>query len=158
MTSKRGLAIFLFLPLLYVTNAFVNAPPGFVAKRPQTIYRVNDFDLSMIDSSMLVGSFDSMLEQDHLSTAVSALLPPDIEAEVLTDMSHVVMDFSVFFSPSKPLLRLFSIVGRMLVIYADYLPDHAILPEELVVQLFLLGVSMRDIVKSIVLHMQQSKM
>jgi hypothetical protein len=145
MTSKR-LTICLFLPLLCITNAFVNAP-GFVAKRPQTSYRGQD--LSMVDSSMLVGAFDSMLEQDHLS-----LLPPDIEAEALTDMSHVVLDFSVFFSPSKQQLRLFSIVGRILVISADYIPDHTILPEELVDQLFLLGVSMREIV----LHLQrQSK-
>jgi hypothetical protein len=155
MTSNR-LMIFFFLPLLCITNAFVNAP-GSVAKRPQTIYRVHDFDLSMIGSSMLVEAFDSTLEQDRLFTAVSALLTPDIEAEVLTDISHVVLDFSVFFSPSKPLLRLFSIVGRILDIYADYLPDHMILPEELVVQLFLLGVSMHEVVKSVVPHMQQSK-
>jgi hypothetical protein len=139
------LRIFFFLPLLCTTNAFVNAP-GFVAKRPQTTYRVRDFHLSMIDSSMLVGAFDSMLEQDLLSDAISTLLPPDIEAEVLTDMSHV-LDLSGIFSPSKSRLRLFSIVGRIFTIYADYLPDHTIHPEELAVQLFLLGVSMREIVK-----------
>jgi hypothetical protein len=100
----------------------------------------------MIDSSMLVGAFDSMLEQDQWSDAVSALLPPDIEAEVLADVSHA-LDLSGFFSRCKSRLRLFSIVGRIFSIYADYLPDHTILPEELAVQLFFLGVSMREIMK-----------
>ena len=87
----------------------------------------------------------------------SPLLRPDVEAEVMVDMSHVILDFSTFFSTSKSLLRFFSVFGRILVIYADYLPDHNILPEELAIQLFLLGVSMNEIVKSVLQNMQRSR-
>jgi hypothetical protein len=112
----------------------------------------------MIDGS-LVQSFDFMFEQPQnaLSTASLSLLTimnPSVEAEVLTVMSHVMMDFSGFFNPPRPLLRYFSVVGRILVLSADYLPDHTVHPEELTVQLFLLAVSLRDDLKALVLHIQ----
>ena len=112
----------------------------------------------MIDDS-LVQSFDfsmPMLEQvqqdgaAHLSTAsqsLMTLLNPIVEAEVLTDISHVMMDFAVFFTPSRSLLRCLSVVGRILVLSADYLPDHAVHPEELAVQLFLLAASLSNVGK-----------
>jgi hypothetical protein len=110
----------------------------------------------MIDDS-LVQSFDFMLEQPQnallLSTAASqsllTIMNPSVEAEVLTDMSHVMIDFSGFFTPSRSLLRCFSVVGRILVLSADYLPDHTVHPEELAVQLFLLAVSLSDVLKSL---------
>jgi hypothetical protein len=97
------------------------------------------------------------LQQDALSTAIHSLMTPDVKAEVLTDMSHVMMDFSGFLTtgtPSKSMRRcFFVVVGRVLVLSADYLPDHTVHPEELAVQLFLLAVSVTDILKA--LKMQQ---
>jgi hypothetical protein len=123
----------------------------------------------MIDDS-LVQSFDFTLEQPQdalLSTASQSLLTimaasqslltimnPSVEAEVLTDMSHVMMDFSGFFTPSRSLLRCFSVVGRILVLSADYLPDHTVHPEELAVQLFLLAYSLSDVLKALMLQIQ----
>ena len=69
----------------------------------------------------------------------------ELETEVLTDVSHVVLDFSSFLTPSKSVLRLCSVVGRVLILSVDYLPDHRINPEELAIQLFLLAVSLKDI-------------
>jgi hypothetical protein len=84
------------------------------------------------------------------------MLSPEVEAEVLTDMSHMVMDFSGFFGPSKSLLRLCSVLGRILIIGADYLPDHNVHPEELVIQLVLLAINLSDVVKAVLLHQEPS--
>jgi hypothetical protein len=78
------------------------------------------------------------------------MLSPDVEAEVLTDMCHVVMDFSGFFRLSKPSLQLCSVLGRFLIIGADYLPDHNVHPEELAIQLVLLAINLKEVL----LHQQ----
>jgi hypothetical protein len=72
------------------------------------------------------------------------LFNPDVEAELLGFMANVAFYFTGFVSPSKSMLRLFSVVGRILVIFADYLPDHSMHYEELAIQLVLLGIAMRD--------------
>jgi hypothetical protein len=79
-------------------------------------------------------------------------LDPNVEAEVLTDMSHVALDFtplsltSLFNSSSpKALLKMTSVIGRVFVILADYIPDHSIHPEELVIQLVMLGLSINNL-------------
>jgi hypothetical protein len=69
------------------------------------------------------------------------------EAEVFTGLAHVALDFSGIFSPSKSLIRLFAIVGRVFALSADYLPDHAIHPEELMIQLFFMCVAMRELLQ-----------
>jgi hypothetical protein len=81
--------------------------------------------------------------------AARQVFKPDVEAEFLTDVSHIIMDFSGFFTLSKSLLKVYSVVGRILVLLADYLPDHTIHSEELLVQLFLLSVGVNDMVKTV---------
>mmetsp|Transcript_108857 Transcript_108857/g.222112 ORF Transcript_108857/g.222112 Transcript_108857/m.222112 type:complete len:150 (+) Transcript_108857:205-654(+) len=76
-----------------------------------------------------------------------AMIPSaDMEAEVLTTMAHVTMDFSGFVSPSKHLLRYFNVIGRVFVIAADYIIDHSIHPEELAIQLILMTLAIKEIV------------
>jgi hypothetical protein len=125
--------------------------PAFAARR---IQNRQSLELSMIEDP-LVQSFDFnmlKLQQDALSTAIHLLMTPDVELEVLTAMAHVMMDFSGFLTtgtPSKSSLRSFTgVVGRILILSADYLPDHTINPEELAVQLFLLTVNLTDILKA----------
>ncbi|CAJ1947291.1 unnamed protein product [Cylindrotheca closterium] len=72
---------------------------------------------------------------------------PLVEAEVLTDMAHVALDFSGLLSPSKSMMRLYSIIGRLFALSADYLPDHTVHPEELMIQLFLICVTMRELIQ-----------
>jgi hypothetical protein len=82
-----------------------------------------------------------------LSTNPAASLDPSVFAELLTDMAHVLLDFAGMFSPSKSLIRLFAVVGQIFAISADYLPDHSTHPEELLIQLFLLAVTMKELIK-----------
>jgi hypothetical protein len=162
MTTKRlSSTVLLLLMCSCVSNAFYINLPAFAARgRIHNGGQSSLLELSMIEDS-LVQSFDfkmlELLQEDALSTARShSLMTPDVEAEVLTDMAHVMMDFSGFLiTPSKSMLRCLSVVvGRILVLSADYLPDHTVHPEELFVQLFLLAVSLRDVVKALELHIQ----
>ena len=75
-----------------------------------------------------------------------AAISADLEAEVLTTMAHVTMDFTGLASPSKSLLRMFTVIGRIMVISADYICDNSIHPEELVIQLFLMSVAIKDMI------------
>jgi hypothetical protein len=75
-----------------------------------------------------------------------ASIDPSLEAELFAGLAHVALDFTGFLSPSKSLIRLFSVVGRVFAISADYLPDHSIHTEELVIQIFLIGIAMKDLV------------
>jgi hypothetical protein len=75
-----------------------------------------------------------------------ASIDPFLEAELFAGLAHVALDFTGFLSPSKSLIRLFSVVGRVFAISADYLPDHSIHTEELVIQIFLIGIAMKDLV------------
>jgi len=77
--------------------------------------------------------------------AVEEPFDPMIEAELCSTMAHVALDFTGLLSPSKSIVRLFSVVGRVFAISADYLPDHSIHTEELIIQIFLLSLSLREL-------------
>eukprot|EP00536_Pseudo-nitzschia_multiseries_P008415 jgi/Psemu1/198051/e_gw1.213.10.1 len=83
---------------------------------------------------------------DSPKPTTALAVTPDMEAEVLTTMAHATMDFSGYFSPSKSLIRLFMVVGRVFVISADYVIDHSIRPEELAIQLILMGIAVKELV------------
>jgi hypothetical protein len=73
-------------------------------------------------------------------------LDPSLEAESLTVMAHLALDFSGFaLSPSRSLLRLFAVLGRIFAISADYVVDHSIHTEELIIQLFLISVAVKEL-------------
>jgi hypothetical protein len=118
----------------------------------------------IMDSGMLLGGafIQPEANQAHhhdgvltcfstLTTAMEAMqqqfCTPDIEAEVLTDIDHVIIDFFAFFRPSKFLMKSCSVVGRLLLLFADYIPDHSVHPEELIVQLALLGVGVKGLLE-----------
>jgi hypothetical protein len=83
------------------------------------------------------------------ATAATTTTTTAVEVEILSDISHVVLDlFTVFGSPSLVAMRLASIVGRLCLMAADYLPDHFMLPEELLFQVFMLSVAWIGLVKS----------
>ena len=79
------------------------------------------------------------------TTSLQAMIPPDpgVEAEVCSTMAHLALDFTGFLSPSRSLLRIVSVIGRLFAISADYLPDHNIHPEELIIQIVLLSFALR---------------
>ena len=78
--------------------------------------------------------------------AASAMSSPDVESEFLEDMSHVALDFAGFFRPSKSTMRIFSIAGRLMSLVADYLPDHSIRAEEVLIHLFFMGMTMQEVI------------
>jgi len=75
--------------------------------------------------------------------------------QVLTDASYVVMDPNKFFPDikiSKLRMQYAQVFGRLMVIGTTFLPHHGVHPEELAVQLFLLSVSMKPIIRSVQLY------
>ena len=81
------------------------------------------------------------------NTLLSMIPDPDMEAEMLTTMAHFTMDFAgLVASPSKSLLRSFAIVGRICVVSADYITDHSVHPEELMIQLFFMSIAIKEMV------------
>lgn len=71
-----------------------------------------------------------------------------VETQVLNDLSHIGIDLAAFFIPSLLLLRIAAIVGRICTITADYIPDHVIVPEELVFQIAMLCLACSGLIKS----------
>lgn len=73
---------------------------------------------------------------------------PFVQAEVLNDISHIALDLATFFTPATASLRLLTVIGRILGILSDYLPDHTMMPEELAFQMIMLAISFSSFVKS----------
>jgi hypothetical protein len=74
---------------------------------------------------------------------------PQLEAEVLSDVSHVALDFTTWLTPNTAVIRLFALVGRVLVLSSDYIQDHYISPDEWIFQLFMLALSTRSFLRSV---------
>jgi hypothetical protein len=96
----------------------------------------------------LVPHFLSVAIEPVVTTTATFLdFNPEVEAEVITDVSHVFLDFAGFITPSKSLYLSFAVVGRMLMFYMDwYVPGHSVPLEELAIQVFLLGANLKDLV------------
>ena len=75
--------------------------------------------------------------------------------QILTDASYVVMDPHKFFPDIKIStlrMRYAQVFGRLMILGTTFLPHHGVHPEELAVQLFLLSVSMKPIIRSMQLY------
>jgi len=159
MTMTKQLATLsmtlLFMMYSSMASAFLSKPAFLATPSSQTTRHSEVYGgsrLSMMIDSPSVESLGTVLFHMPTTILAAASYDPDIEAEVLVDVSHVIMDLPVFFRPSESLVRCFSVIGRILVIGADYLPDHTMHPEELAIQLFLLGISLKDVLKAVHLH------
>merc|ERR1712238_128031 len=87
-----------------------------------------------------------------LSMKVDAIRGVANPTQVLTDASYVVMDPNKFFPDikiSKLRMQYAQVFGRLMVMGTTFLPHHGVHPEELAVQLFLLSVSMKPIIRSV---------
>ena len=74
---------------------------------------------------------------------LSALPTPNpfVVGEILTDLSHVFLDLITLWGPNAVMVRLFAVIGRILCVLADYVPDRSMNPEEVVFQGFMLLVA-----------------
>lgn len=104
--------------------------------------------------SVLPAHFGTFL--DPISAAHSQLqdLNPEVKAEVMTDVSHVALDFTAFLTPSRLHILSFAIFGRICILYNDccLLPGHGVPPEELAVQSLLLAKNLSDLVQAVIEH------
>lgn len=70
---------------------------------------------------------------------------PDVEAELLSDISHVLLDFTAFFKIDVAFLNYAQLAGRIAFITIDFLPGHAFHAEEMILQLYFLALSVQKI-------------
>jgi hypothetical protein len=100
-------------------------------------------------TSPLSVTANHVVTADHAAGALSLLFSsPLVEAEVLGDVAHLALDFATLFGPTSLAIEVATVLGRIAAMAADYLPDHVMLPEELVFQVFMLGIAWMAVVKS----------
>ena len=87
------------------------------------------------------------------TTTLSSLPDPTLtqEAHLLAELSHIGLDFATFLFGGTGVvaLRAAAVLGRVCALGSDYLPDHMVFADELVFQLFMLGVSMMALVQAV---------
>jgi len=118
-----------------------------------------DTSLAMMDHTSVASAFTlvspllsfslSVPPSASLVTTAPILFDPAVEAELLNDMAHVALDLTTFFGPVTIAIRLMAIVGRLLVIGADYIPDHAMNFEEVIFQAAMLVIASSALVRSV---------
>lgn len=87
-------------------------------------------------------SFSVALHQALPPTLSSTSTTPQLEAEILGDISHVFTDITPLLEAPTLIFRLSMLIGRILAMESDYLPDQMIVKDDLVFQVPLLGLSM----------------
>ena len=93
-------------------------------------------------------SFDlASVMSSQMNQVAAVASTPEGESQLLNDAAHIALDFSGIFRPSKSTMRLFSIGGRLLGLLADYIPDHTIHVEELLVQLFFICMTGQELLE-----------
>lgn len=75
-----------------------------------------------------------------ITKATTTAATPELESEILLDASHLFLDFSIFLTESKPFLKMAQVIGRILILAQDYIPDKHISPEELGIQVLMIFV------------------
>ena len=116
----------------------------------QDLSNMNKFELPVLLGSALAVplGLTSLTLGSSFASAAESLGSLNLEAEILTDLVDLTSDLTVFAAPGVLVLRLGALMGRLCSFAAEYVPDHAILPEELVFQLVMLTVAWIGLVKA----------
>jgi hypothetical protein len=95
---------------------------------------------------------EGMVWDTALNTLSTAVVDPSLqlEAELLTDLSHVGLDLASVFLPGGLKVRTAAFLGRLAAMAADYVPDAHMQPEEWVFQGFMLTLAWIGLVKAVV--------
>lgn len=136
----KSMFILLLLILLYSMSSAFPVRPHFRQTQRQTTSILNLSEIEILES------FEKVINPPVTLPNFNT----DIEKEVLTDMSHVALDFTGFFKPSKASYLVCAALGRLMLIYTDCLPDQSVAPEEVAVQIFLLGTNLSALIGSII--------
>ena len=127
------------------TTAFVDmAMPLPVAPSKIAPEAVFGDAMSAFAESPLASSTLQMANAFALPVQSVMMPPPQVESQFLGDIS-MALDLSQLFRPNKKTMRVISLGGRLLGLMADYVPDHSIHAEELLVQLFFMGTAVKEI-------------
>jgi hypothetical protein len=171
----RTTFFFLFVALLATSNAFTT-----LHSQPRT---KNNIPLNFSPTDIADGSSFILAKYDAKTIGLgvamkkvgagSKMLDPDVQAQFLSDSSHVLMDIPEVLrfekknelpdflkkvkTPSKLQMRYANVLGRIMILGIGFLPNHGYSPEEMAVQLLLLGVSMKPVIRSIQLYRCISK-
>ena len=119
-----------------------------------------------------IASTASTASKHLINVVVTTRIPTDVEVQILSDSSHAFMDFPSLFTGSSnnnknstgsskkktstllasPLrMKYAQFVGRLLWLSCGLVPNHGFHIEEIMIQLVLLGVNMRPILRSMIL-------
>jgi hypothetical protein len=96
--------------------------------------------LESIDPTAITSSLPNILSASSVLLASS---DAKLELEIMNDFSHVALDMSTLLNPNTVWLRLCNVVGRILIISADYIQKGNTTPDEWVFQLAMLAISTR---------------
>mmetsp|Transcript_40215 Transcript_40215/g.44902 ORF Transcript_40215/g.44902 Transcript_40215/m.44902 type:complete len:231 (+) Transcript_40215:154-846(+) len=130
------------------SHGSVGPEPGALSERPKRRKSALAFSPADIGGAATLIS----MKVDAVRGASSAMGGP---IQLLTDASYVVMDPNKFFPDikvSKLRMQYAQVFGRMMILGTTFLPHHGVHPEELAVQLYLLSVSMKPIIRSVQLY------
>lgn len=96
-------------------------------------------------SMMPIDSIDPTAAASSLASILlaSTASDPQLELELMNDVSHVALDMSTLMNPNTVWLRLCNVVGRILIITSDYIQKGNTTPDEWVFQLAMLAISTR---------------
>lgn len=149
---KRNPCLFLFLCIADTSYAFVQ--PAFLSrgrtakknhKKKSSInkakYRRHENEKSKIGWERHVVLSSMIMETAAVDSANVFISQQSLEAEILSDLAHLCLDFATLFSPDTIVLRLFVICGRIFNILADYIPDRQMTTDEIIIQSFMLSLS-----------------
>lgn len=162
---KRSTAVICLTAAWSVNNSnglVTKTLPSFAKRRSRTINNrppstfqmyLDGVDDALFSSSILYSTAAPItaLSSNNIfaSTSEHITSDPKLEAELLTDASHVALDLTTFYSPNTAWIRFCNVFGRILIITSDYISDHYISPDEAVFQAAMLAVSTRMFFRSV---------
>lgn len=140
----------MLLSLQCSSYAFVQGPSQIKKRtRPETMRPMHLQTIAdVLPDTLLSTTFVLPVNNFAATTATAMISDPSVEAEVLNDMAHIGLDLATFLGPATTLLRLATVIGRLCAIGADYLPDQAMLPEEILFQFAMLLVASAGFLQS----------
>ena len=130
------------------TNALFSPSTTATASAPLSMVPLPDFDLSL-PTELLAFSNVNALSSNSKSDSIPNNL---VQAEVMNGMTHALLDFASLFGGATLLVRLATVVGRLCVVGVDVgratADASSILPDELGIQLGLLGFAVYQVMNT----------
>eukprot|EP00751_Fragilariopsis_kerguelensis_P016997 CAMPEP_0170848366 /NCGR_PEP_ID=MMETSP0734-20130129/9333_1 /TAXON_ID=186038 /ORGANISM="Fragilariopsis kerguelensis, Strain L26-C5" /LENGTH=214 /DNA_ID=CAMNT_0011217757 /DNA_START=113 /DNA_END=757 /DNA_ORIENTATION=- len=132
------------------------APSQSLSSRSEAVSRPTRRKSALAFSPTDIGDAATLLSL-KVDTGAKAMATHTSPTQVLTDFSYVLFDPHKFFPTvkiSKLRMRYAQVFGRLMILGTSVLPHHhgIIHPEEMAVQLYLLSVSMKPILRSMELY------